>query len=394
MTQKLTRVVTSCRSRFWIFEQARELARLELLHQLITDYPRSQPVRFGIPADKIRPLLFSGLINHGLGRVINYLPTSQRNLLNQWVHNRFSRQLAKLIPSDTQFFIGISSFCLEALVACRKKGIPCVVDHASLHMEDERRLIAEEAQRWGLPVPGDVCPDWVIEKERSEFEVADRVFVPSCTARDSLLHCGVPKGKIFVNSYGVDISAFHPSAEEPKTFRVIQAGHVCMRKGTLTLLDAFARARLPRAELLVLGGGIEVSGMQETIEKMSSPGVFIRPAVPFAMLNQVYNTCAAMVLASVSDGFALVVIHAMACGLPVIVTENVGARDLIQDGVNGFIVPVGAPEIIADRLRLLYGDPERRRTMGLAALETVKYGYSWHDYGDRLGAFLRAEVSR
>lgn len=394
MSQQLKRVVTSCRSRFWVFEQARELSRLGLLHQLITDYPRSRPARFGIPADKIQPLIFSGLLNHGLGRVNKYLLASQRNKVNEWIHNRFSRRLAKIIPNDTQFFIGISSFCLEALEACREMGIPCVVDHASLHMEDERRLITEESLRWGLQVPSDVCPDWVIQKERNEFRIADYVFVPSGTACDSLIRCGVSKEKIFVNSYGVDISDFYPIGESPKKFRVIQAGHVCMRKGTLTLMDAFARARLPKAELLILGGGIEVSGMQETIEKMRSPGVVLQPAVPFSMLNQIYNECSVMVLASVSDGFALVVIHAMACGLPVIVTENVGARDLIQDGVNGFIVPVGAPEIIAERLRLLQGDPDRRRAMGLAARETVMHGFGWRDYGDRLGEFLRARASR
>lgn len=389
---QITSVVTSCRSRFWIFEQARELQRLGMLKLLIADYPKSWPARYGVPAEKVQSLLFAGFVNHGLGNILNYLPARQRDRATRLIHDNFSRQLAKLIPGGTQFFIGLSSFCWEALEECKLRGIPCAVDHASLHMADEKSLIAEESSHWGLPTPSDVCPDWVIEKEQREYSLADYIFVPSSAAKDSLIRHGVSGQKIFINSYGVDISAFRPTGASQEVFRVIQAGTVCMRKGVLTTLSAFTRARLPNAELLILGGGIEVSGMKQIILKMSSSNVVLRPAVPFSRLNEVYNTCSVMVLASVSDGFALVVIHAMACGIPVIITDNVGAKDLIRDGENGFIVPVGSPELIAERLKLLHNDPDFRRNMGLSARETVKAGFGWEDYGNRLGNFLRSNV--
>ena len=144
------RVVTSCRGRFHIFDQARELARHDALYQLITDYPKPWPARFGIPSDKVRALLLSSFINHALGRVRRYLPREFRNIVDSWVHDRFSQQLAGLIPTDTQYFIGLSSFCLEALQACRELGIPCAVDHGSFHPREEVRLLGEEAERWGL----------------------------------------------------------------------------------------------------------------------------------------------------------------------------------------------------------------------------------------------------
>lgn len=390
---KPLRVVTSCRGRFHIFDQARELARHNVLRQLITDYPKAWPARFGVPPDKVQSLLLLGFINHGLGRVWCYLPLRQRVKMDRWVHDRFSRQSAGLIPEDTQYFIGLSSFCLEALKVCRDSGIPCAVDHGSFHQQENRRLVIEESERWGVPMLEGVAANWIIEKEDREFQIADHVFALSAAASDSLVRNGVPAEKIFINPCGVDLSQFYPGEKVDDVFRIIQVGGITLGKGVLTLLNAFAKARLQGAELWFVGGGLDTSGLQAMINAMRTQGVMFHPPVPQAKLREHYNQCSVFVLASVADGFGMVVPQAMACGLPVIVTENVGAKDLIVDGVNGFIVPVGAPEIIADRLRQLRDDPELCRTMGASAKLTVEKGYTWQDYGDRLVAFLRSQVS-
>jgi len=387
------RVVTSCRGRFHIFDQARELARHGALHQLITDYPRAWPGRFGIPPEKVKSLLLSGLINHGFGRIRSYFSGDTRDRMDHWIHDRFSSRLAELIPGDTQYFIGLSSFCLEALRVCRDLGIPCAVDHGSFHQQEEQLLIQEEAARWSVATPPHTAPDWIIEKEDREFEVADSVFVLSSAARDSMVRRGVAKNKICVNPCGVDLDAFRPGEKLDEIFRVIQVGRISLGKGVLTLLNAFATLQRPDAELWFVGGGMETSGLQSVVEQVRAPGVSFKASVPQSQLRNYYCQSSVFVLASVADGFAMVVPQAMACGLPVIVTENVGAQDLIEDGVNGFVVPVGAPEIIAERLRQLHDAPELRCAMGLAARLTVERGYSWQDYGDRLMSFLGAGVN-
>jgi glycosyltransferase involved in cell wall biosynthesis len=387
------RVTTSCRSRFYIFDQARELARHKVLYRLIADYPKSWPARYGVPVEKIHSLLFIGAINHGLSKVRRFIPAPLHVEIDKWVHNNFSRKLAKIIPGESQFFIGMSSFCLEALVACNALGIPNAVDHASIHQKENRRLVEDEANRWGVRMPNDVAADWVIIKEDAEFTNATHIFVPSTAARDSLARNGADKRKIFVNPYGVDLRSFKSGERSDDVFRVIQVGGVVLGKGVLTLLDAFLRAGIKNSELWFLGGGVESSGISAIIESMKTPAVTFHKPVQQASLYKYYQQCSVFVLASVADGFALVVLQAMACGLPVIVTENVGAKDLIVDGVNGFIVPVGAPEIIAERLRQLHEDPELRHSMGIAAKLTVEKGYTWQDYGDRLAEFLRNKVS-
>jgi glycosyltransferase involved in cell wall biosynthesis len=74
------------------------------------------------------------------------------------------------------------------------------------------------------------------------------------------------------------------------------------------------------------------------------------------------------VLPSIEDGFGMVIGEAMACGCPVIASVNTGASELISDAVDGFIVPIRSPELIADRLQMLADNPELRQRMGSAAL--------------------------
>jgi len=72
-----------------------------------------------------------------------------------------------------------------------------------------------------------------------------------------------------------------------------------------------------------------------------------------------------------------VVYEAAACGLPVIVSENVGAA--IRDGQDGFIVPICDPEALADRLLRLYRDLALRRSMGQSAHQYVQQ-FTWDAY--------------
>lgn len=382
------RVVTSCSGRFHIFDQARELARHGMLYQLITDYPAARPAYFGVPREQVTSLLITGMFDHGLRRVMRWLPQGMRSPITHAIHGHFSRRLAHVLPADMDFFIGLSSFCREALARCRERGVPCAVDHGSLHQAEDARLVREEAARWGIPPPADTSPDWIIAKEDEEFALADHVFVLSAVARDSLVRQGVDSSRIFVNPCGVDIAAFSPAPRRDEVFRVIQVGAISLRKGTLDLLEAFRRAALPKSELWFVGGGREESGLDAVIGRMDMRGVSFLPPVPQSSLRGYYNHSSVFVLASVADGFGMVVPQAMACGLPVIVTENVGARDLIEDGVNGFVVPIHSPDLIAERLRYLHDNPEEAKRMGQSALVTVRSGFAWSDYGDRLAAFF------
>ena len=75
--------------------------------------------------------------------------------------------------------------------------------------------------------------------------------------------------------------------------------------------------------------------------------------------------------------------QAMACGVPVIATENTGAADLFTDGVEGFIVPIRDAGAIREKILALYENPAMREQMGEAALARVRKLGGWDDYGVR-----------
>lgn len=94
------------------------------------------------------------------------------------------------------------------------------------------------------------------------------------------------------------------------------------------------------------------------------------------------------VLPSLAEEFPLTAIEAMVCGLPVIVSEHTFGEDVVEDGVNGYVVPIRDAGAIAERLRDLHSNPSKRENMGLAARHTAE-GFSWSRYGERIASTVR-----
>jgi len=183
-------------------------------------------------------------------------------------------------------------------------------------------------------------------------------------------------GRWEVMTPGVDVARF-ASPDRAVCRREIRARHGIGESEFLLLfvgmnfevkgLDAIIAA-LPKtqAKLLVVGRGNE----QKYRDLARSLGV--ADAVTFAgtqttVIERYYRAADAFIMLSAFDTFGLVVVEAMAAGLPVIVSGNVGAKDLVVDGENGFVVadPLDADTVAARLSQLL--DANRRNAMGAAA---------------------------
>jgi glycosyltransferase involved in cell wall biosynthesis len=97
-----------------------------------------------------------------------------------------------------------------------------------------------------------------------------------------------------------------------------------------------------------------------------------------------------MVLPSIEDGFGMVLGQAMACGCPVICTQNTAGDDLIGNGCGGFVVPIRNARAITDRLQQLCDAPDLRDEMGHNALQRVRQLGGWDDYGAKFAELCRA----
>jgi alpha-maltose-1-phosphate synthase len=111
----------------------------------------------------------------------------------------------------------------------------------------------------------------------------------------------------------------------------------------------------------------------------SRPDVVFRSGDP----APTYAEASVCVVPSVEDGFAYVVLEALASGCPVIVSDQVGGKDAVVEGENGFIVPARDAAAIRERLVALCASPAERARMASAARESAER-YSFQAEGARL----------
>lgn len=373
------KVTVSVLGRFHAFYLARELDRLGFLDRLITSYPAWWAARWGVPTNHVRSLWPV----EGARRV---LPRSLRRWLQRrgTLHRAYDVLAARGVPARSDVVVAWSGSAERTIRRAREAGAWTIVERCSSHMRTQREILREEYARHGLEP--DLASSKAVEQEEREYEVADRIAIPSSFVEQTFLDRGVAPDKLLRIPYGVDPEEFEPVPKEDDIFRVVFAGALGVRKGTRYLLEAFAGLDLPDAELLLLGTTREEAKpwLARYRAQVRHPG-----HVPQRELYRWYSQGSVFVLPSVEEGMAYVQLQAMACGLPLICTPNTGGEDLIREGEEGFVVPIRDVEALQERLVWGYEHREELREMGRAARQRVLREFTWRDYGERAVAAYR-----
>jgi glycosyltransferase involved in cell wall biosynthesis len=375
--------------RFHHFHLARQLERHGCLHSITTGYPRFKlHDEQGIPPEKIRTFPWLQAPYMARGRFhLNSKPLSRE--WAWWAHRTLDAYAARrLRNADALIALSNSGAISGALM--RSSGRIFICDRGSSHIRYQHNILREEYERWGVAYEG-MDPRAVANEER-EYELASVVTVPSEFARKSFLEMGVPASKVAKVPYGARLDRFRPVAEpDPNKFSVLFVGQISLQKGFLYLLDAFLALKHPHKELVVIGS---MSGEVATLLKTrDTTGMRVIGSVPNAELPEYYSRANVMVLSSIQEGFGMVLGEAMACGCPVIGSENTGAGDLFTDSREGYIVPIRDSAAIAEKLTLLAGDSELRNKLSDRALKRVKEIGGWDTYGDQMVLLLTRLLS-
>ena len=190
---------------------------------------------------------------------------------------------------------------------------------------------------------------------------------------------GIAGGKVTVIINGVDLSRF-PSPGAPRAGGPVRVGIIARLapvKDIATLLRAMKIVALahPGTLLEVVGDGPERGGLEKLAAELGIRGAVrflgFRRDVPEVMAGfDIFTLC------SLSEGTSVTILEAMAAGKPVVATAVGGTPALLNDGVNGFLVPAGDPERLAGALAALVGDGELRGSIGAANREKVQRRYS------------------
>jgi glycosyltransferase involved in cell wall biosynthesis len=272
------------------------------------------------------------------------------------------------LDSERDCFFGFDTNCLETLEFLKPRGVFTLVDQVDPGLVEEELVIAE-AEKWPgwEGIPGRFSQEYW-DRLKAEWNLADLILVNSTWSRDALMRQGVPCEKMVTVPLAIDLAADHaltPVNPEGK-LTVLWLGSVILRKGIQYLVEA-ARKLEPYGVEFILAGKMGIS--QDAIRTFP-PNVKIVGRVTRDLVGQFYRQAHVFALPTISDGFAITQLEAMAHGLPVVTTPNCG--DVVTDGVDGLIVPARDSQALADALAKLNDDRQLLHAMSRNALQTIQ----------------------
>lgn len=356
----------------------------------------------GIPSNEAQQRWIPAGIRHGLHR---YSPVDLPVHRARWLPVAVAlRRLAREMPQgaeqaidfaacrlfDLQVARGIARAGAGAVLACeisalatfraaKRIGMTTILDAPSFHYAVQDRVTPVPEAPW--------LHERIVRVKRAEIALADHVLTVSQLARAGYIEAGTPAARVHAVPVGADTRLFHPGAGAPRDLRApctfVFAGATIHRKGIDVLLQAFAALRRSHpgaARLVVVGPRGDSHAL---LECENGSDLEVRPAEAQAGLAELFRRADCFVLPSRHDSFGMAVVEAMACGLPAIVSDMVGAREAIEEGRSGWVVHFADSPALATRMAWCVANRVALAAMRPAARAAAER-YDWSRYGARL----------
>ena len=294
----------------------------------------------------------------------------------------FSEKVAAEHVQDGQLVYGFEHASLNVFLEQKRRRGHCMLGQLIAHHRASYRILQEEIERF---------PEAATEYDRralrtasrvnarkdEEYETADLIFVNSGYVLRTFLEAGVPRRKLVVIPTAADgIVRAGPAEPRGETIFLCVA-NLSLRKGTLYLLDAWRKLKVRSgARLVLIGKNTLPSGALGDLPS----DVTVLPSMPRQSVFEWYQKASVFVLPTLCEGFAFVIHEALAFGLPVITTENSGCGRFVEDGKNGWIVPIRDSEALARKMERFIDHPSDIAEMGGNSIVKSKQ-WMLNDYG-------------
>jgi hypothetical protein len=265
----------------------------------------------------------------------------------------FDRAVARRLDRcASRLFVGVETCAAHSFARAKALGRTTVLDYPGIGAEFLDEMARQAADDLGLPPPPPSDSPAMRARKQRELELADHILVCSEFQRRLLLERGVPAERLSVVPLWADPSLWYPPPQgSPRNggpLRVLFAGSITLRKGVPYLLRAVERCGTNCR--LTLAGAPDPH-LKPALLACTGPVRLLPPQTKSA-LRDLYWQHDVLVLPSLGDSFGFVAMEAMACGLPVIVTENCGVP--VPDPA--WRLPVMDSEAIARRLQFYADD--------------------------------------
>ncbi|MCU1807112.1 glycosyltransferase family 4 protein [Cytobacillus firmus] len=341
---------------------------------------------------------FEGLINLLLLRI----DKSQR-LFNKWSkfkNKRFAKKVAyyaiKQNPEAVIMYDTNATLCFDIL---EKKAphIKRILDVSSASHEYMKIIYKEDMVRspqFSQALRKSVDYFWdekVINEFNKEIQLAHFFLAPSKFVKKSIQYHGISPERIFICPYGVDTSKFkdNKALKPRRKLRCVYIGALTQRKGISYLLEAFKQYSKEDVSLTLIGKYDNSNGLfDEYLDRYNFTGFITHEKVA-----EILSDSDIMVFPSLSEGLSLSVMEALGSGIPVICSENSGYEDIIIDGYNGFIIPIGDSKVINEKVNWFINNKDKIPQMKINARNTALQ-YTWEAYNERVAKIVKSILSK
>ncbi len=376
----LDRLVTDL---FWPLDRRRTLLFTRALPEALQNFlwSRAEP---HLSSQLVCSVPLTGLPTLLVDKLAARLPRGNalRRRMMRHSDGVLGRAAGKRARRSGSTLVAYSYYAYDAFRAAKRPGI---LFQLHPHPASMRHILTEELnahpdcaaslqQEWELSLPEEDFQHLVLEPS-----LAAKVLVASSFTKATLVEHGTPADRIDVIPYGVNTVRFYPApqhrASPGSSLRLLFVGRINQRKGIKYLLEALRLLNDPAIHLTVCGRVVD--GLD--LFKPFGTEVTIRPSVSVPELVHAYQSADLFVFPSVAEGFGQVLLESLASGLPILSTTRTAAPDLIDEGVQGWVVEPRRPDLLAERIAWAAAHRAELATMGLAARKRAEQ-FSWQRF--------------
>lgn len=281
----------------------------------------------------------------------------------------------KILKLNPNVVVGYEKSCFFTFKKAKENNIITILDLAQVHYQHIKDL-KKKYPHFAPSLGSDKLRNRIDSIKDKEYQFSDYIITLSEYAKQTLVENGISQEKIKLVNLGFDPNIFEPKKVYPREgrFRLLFVGSIMKRKGLKLLIETFKELDLHNASLTIVG---PMEDGKEVLENNQDVVDYI-PFLPHNELQEKYKEADVFVFPSYLDSWAMVVLEAMACGTPVIISNNTGSKDVVKKG-GGFVIPVENKKELRERILFYYNNRNEVERHGKLAVKSVAE-YTWDNY--------------
>ncbi len=296
----------------------------------------------------------------------------------------FDKRMANLIISgrinvdNETIIIGRNSMSLNSFSEVKKRGGKTILHSQWMHPITQEKLLNSEFKKIGIN--SKAINQKRIKRQLLEIDNVDLIWCISKLVKDSYISNGLKINKLIDLNLGVDFEKYSnvdKNLRSKNEFTVLFVGNVNPEKGVYVLLEAIKKTNIKNIKVIFNGAIPKYfkSIFDNKVKELHNKNInfVISPGNPIKN----YAAASVFVLPSIHESFGLVVLEAMSAALPVIISDMVGAKDCVKEGVNGFVFKSGNSDELAQILCKFYKNPRLVEQMGRQSSLIAK-NFDWN----------------